>query len=705
MKGRTASRLARSMWALALALLIGQLVLVFLNRSIQTGEDVFVGGVGVVAAVGFATVGTLIASRQPENTIGWIFCTIALGFAIAFFAVQYAIRGLVTAATPLPGTTFAAWFQQWVFIVAVAPLGLTFLLFPNGRPPTRKWRPVGWILAAGATVAAIGFVLRPGPVNGLAQYGIRVDNPTGIESLGRDLAGTIIAIGGVPAFLAALASGVGLVVRFRRARGDERQQIKWLAYVALAVLTLFVSLNLFGFITSSGGEDALLGDIGFYMLVILLAIGIPGASGIAILKYRLYDLDVVVKKTVVFGLVAAFITAVYVLVVIAIPALVVGLGTDAGFSPLTLLSTVIVAIAFQPVRNRARRLADRLVYGKRASPYEVLSEFSDRLAGAYSTEDVLPRMAQILGAGTGVERAQVWLRVGGELRPAASWPAEDGAAPIGLRGDELPSFPDQHAVEVRHQGELLGALSVRAPANDPMNPAREKLVHDLAAQAGLVLRNVRLIEELRASRQRLVAAQDEERRKIERNLHDGAQQQLVALSVKFRLARSMSKKDPQKADALFEEIETETGDALETLRDLARGIYPPLLADKGLAAALTAQARKAPVPVEIDTDGVGRYPREIESAVYFCCLEALANVAKYASASHAELRLSAGDGDLCFEVEDDGVGFDPGAVAHGTGLQGMADRLDAIGGTLEVRSAPGSGTTVTGTVPVRERTR
>jgi signal transduction histidine kinase len=225
-------------------------------------------------------------------------------------------------------------------------------------------------------------------------------------------------------------------------------------------------------------------------------------------------------------------------------------------------------------------------------------------------------------------------------------------------------------------------------------------VADVASQAGLVLSNVRLIEELRASRQRLVAAQDAERRKLERNLHDGAQQQLVALAMKQGLAADLVTKDPAKASAMLTALQNETTEALENLRDLARGIYPPLLADQGLPAALASQARKATIPVEVDADGVGRYPQDAEAAVYFCCLEALQNVTKYAQASRVIVRLSVRDEELAFEVTDDGQGFDPQRTPMGSGLQNMADRLAALGGTVEVRSRRGEGTTVLGRLPV-----
>jgi signal transduction histidine kinase len=231
------------------------------------------------------------------------------------------------------------------------------------------------------------------------------------------------------------------------------------------------------------------------------------------------------------------------------------------------------------------------------------------------------------------------------------------------------------------------------------------MLSELAAQAGLVLRNVGLTAELRArledlqrSRERLVAAQDEERRRIERNLHDGAQQQLIALSVKARLAQQLAERDPGASDGLLGDIQRDADAALDDLRDLARGIYPPLLADQGLGAALGAQARKAPIPVTVDVADDTRYPQAVESAVYFCCLEALNNVAKYADASRASVRIDREDGRLRFEVTDDGRGFDAGATTQGTGLQGMADRLDALGGGFEVRSTPGSGTTISGSL-------
>jgi signal transduction histidine kinase len=359
--------------------------------------------------------------------------------------------------------------------------------------------------------------------------------------------------------------------------------------------------------------------------------------------------------------------------------------------------------------RRAGRLADRIVYGRRATPYEVLSEFSERVGETYAADDVLPRMARVVAEGVGASSARVWVERGGRLHVAASWPAEtEIPVAVPVDGPALPALPDADAAfPVEHRSELLGALAVAMPPADPIDEPKAKLVADLAAQAGLVLRNVRLtgelqarLEDLRAAQKRLVAAQDEARRRLERNIHDGAQQRLVALSVKLRLAQSMAAKDPVETGRMLEQLQAETTETLEELRDLARGIYPPLLADKGLVVALEAQARRSVVPVDVHPDGARRYPQEVEAAVYFSVLEALQNVSKYANADHAEVRLAERDGALTFEIADDGDGFEPASAGHGTGLQGIADRLAALDGSVEIRSSRGAGTVVAGSIPL-----
>jgi signal transduction histidine kinase len=317
-------------------------------------------------------------------------------------------------------------------------------------------------------------------------------------------------------------------------------------------------------------------------------------------------------------------------------------------------------------------------------------------------------MARALAGGTGALRADVWVRIGDQLVSEGRWPQDaEALSPIAATEEGAGVVTATEMREpIRHQGELLGALSIVKRPGESITPTEDKLVRDLAAQAGLVMRNVALtgqlmdhVEQLRASRQRLVHAQDEERRKLERNLHDGAQQQLVALSVKLRLAEGLVDRDSEKTKSMLADLHTETTQAIEDLRNLARGIYPPLLADKGLVAALEAQARKGSIATSVEAENVSRYPQQVEAAVYFCALEALNNVAKYSGADNAEVRLAQTNGDLTFEVSDDGAGFDSTKTSYGTGLRGMADRVEAIGGVLEIRSAPGEGTSVTGRIP------
>jgi signal transduction histidine kinase len=654
----------------------------------------------VIIVVGFAiyaAIGCLIVRRQPRNTIGWLLLLVPLIGSLTVGNGAYTDQALVRVPGSLPFGTFGAWLDRWLLVLALGAFIPIFLLFPDGRLPsrTRVWRVIGWITFVAPVVTTLAFALTPGRLTGAMTHleHLHVMNPVGIPGT-RDAMNAITQIGGLTMFATAIAGFVGLILRYRRATSEVRQQIRWLALVGGAFLLVLVGGILLN-VVFPGISDGAVGTVLFVIAFTILVVGIPVACGIAILKYRLYDLDVVIRRAVVFTVLAAFIAAVYALIVGGIGALV---GSRSN-TTLAFAAAVVVAIAFQPARELTRRFADRLVYGKRATPYEVLSEFSGRVGEAYATEDVLPRMAQILGEGTGATAATVWLRVGDELRPEASWPTHRDLATIAL---EREGFPDlgEPAVDVRDRGEILGALSVTMPAADPMTPTKERLVADLAAQAGLVLRNVRLIEELRASRQRLVAAQDEERRKLERNLHDGAQQQLVALQVQLRLAEQVLERDPEKGREIVHQVQGNAGTALEDLRELARGIYPPLLADQGLGAALEAQARKAVLEVRVQTEGIGRYPRDVESAVYFCSLEALNNIAKYAHASRASVKVAQSNGHLVFEIVDDGRGFDASATSYGTGLQGMADRLDAIGGTLEVRSTPGAGTSVIGRAPV-----
>jgi signal transduction histidine kinase len=645
-------------------------------------------------------VGFLIVSRQPSSWAGWLFLITGGPFGITALASQLVIHELKVDPGSVPLLRFWAFIGEYG-IYSVALLPLLFLLYPDGRPPSRRWRWAVVGLVGGTAVALLGFLFRPGPFNAYLGDGILYVNPLGVDAMA-EIGPVVILIGAVIALLSFLSTVIAVRQRFRRSTGEEHQQMRWIRFVASLAGLLFAGTWVIGgaFEFAGGNPDAPVFEFLFGLTAFTIFLGIPAAYLIAIFKHGLWDLDIVIKKTALFGTMALLLTGVS-LVALAI----IGNATIEA-DPLTVLALVVMGAAVWPAILLARRVANRVVYGQRATPYQVLTEFSQRVGGSYASEDVLPRMAAILRGAVGATGATVWLRVGDELRAAGiappGQPAPDAAK---LLGDALPNLPADAAIEVRHQGELLGALVATMPANDPMSPSKEQLMRDLAAQAGLVLRNVRLIEELRASRQRIVAAQDERAKQIERNIHDGVQQQLVALAVQLKLARSAVDPDPAKAVSMLDALQASAHDALEDLRDLARGIYPPLLADKGLPAALEAQARRSPVPVSVEPDGIGRHPQDVESAVYFSVLEALNNVAKYAHASTTTVRLRQADGDLTFEVSDDGRGFQPAETGYGTGLQGMADRLDAVGGRLEVISGPGRGTTILGSVPAGSRGR
>jgi signal transduction histidine kinase len=342
------------------------------------------------------------------------------------------------------------------------------------------------------------------------------------------------------------------------------------------------------------------------------------------------------------------------------------------------------------------------VYGKRATPYEVLSEFSGGMAHSVATEDILPRMARMVADGTGAAHVDVWLRVGSDIVREASWPDSDGAGPAmapDVQDEEVLIQGTDGAVAVRHQGELLGVIGVTKAQGDTFTAAESKLLEDLASQAGLVLRNVRLIEELRTSRQRLVSAQDEERRRLERNLHDGAQQRLVSIALVLRMAKTLLKAetDPQIGDRLDQASE-QLQLALQELRELARGIHPAILTKRGLGPALQSLAERSTVPATVESTLDGRLPPAVEATVYFVVSEALANVGKYSKATAVTIRIGPSDRELWFEVADDGIG---GADAsRGSGLRGLADRVAAVDGRLEIESPPGKGTRLTCWIPL-----
>ncbi len=374
---------------------------------------------------------------------------------------------------------------------------------------------------------------------------------------------------------------------------------------------------------------------------------------------------------------------------------------------LSVLATAVVALGFGPVQSRLEVVMSRLVHGGRQSPYEVLSRFSPAVTVGHGADDLPARMAEVLADGTGAKAAEVWLMVDGHLRLAATWPPSADGSP------ELEDLPGRRELSVRQAGELLGLLVVQERDDIPLTPVEERLFAGLANQAGLVLRGVRLraelvhrlaelsasAEELRVSRQRLVDAQDAERKRLERDIHDGAQQHLVALAVNLRLAHTLAARSAEQADRLVAEQGKAATVTIETITDLSRGIYPSQLVDEGLAAALRTATSRSPVPVELAANDIGRYAAGVEAAAYFCVLEALQNSAKHSSAKAIRIELRDRSGVLEVIVRDDGAGFDLGATQVGAGLANMRDRVESAGGTLTIETSSGRGTLVAARLP------
>ncbi len=420
------------------------------------------------------------------------------------------------------------------------------------------------------------------------------------------------------------------------------------------------------------------------------------------------------RLLVLVGL-GGFVVGTYVVVVLGGGALIGQ--TDSPNLALSVLATAIVALGFEPVQTRLETAATRLVHGGTPSPYDVLSRFSETVTGGYTTEELPARMAMLLGQGTGAEWAQVWLTVQDRLTLAATWPPDaaadqDPPEPLDEAGDA--TGPGRRALAVRHGGQVFGVFRLQEPVGEPLTSVEERLFTGLAAQAGLVLRLVGLraelaarhgdlvvrAAELRASRERLIETQDAERRRLERDIHDGAQQHLVALAVNLRLAETVATRSPERAAKVLAAQADAAREAIETLSQLSRGIYPRLLAEEGLVPALRAAVATSPVPVTVEADAE-RLPTAVEAALYFFAMEAVQNAAKHARAGGISVRLSRDGGERRLTVADDGAGFDAEQaeqIRTGAGLSNMRDRLDAVGGSVSLTSVPGRGTTVVATV-------
>jgi signal transduction histidine kinase len=604
-------------------------------------------------------VGALLWYRHAGGVLGALFLFTGLTTAMNGVTQAYADAGM---SHHLPGAAWSAWLFQ-------ASIGLTLSillivqLFPTGSPVGPRWR---WLVWA---TCAIGVVMVMGPALG-ATPEFRMNFPRlvhPLQLLSPQVEAVLDNFTGVALLGVFLASAASIVVRYRRSDREHRLQVKWFAAASAIAAIGFVAAFL---IIPDDPSPA------FALLTPL----IPIAAGIAILRYRLYDIDVVISKTVVFGALAAFIALAYV-------AVVVGLGTLLG-NPndptLSIAATIAIALLFTPV----------------------MAGFSRKVAGTLSVGEVLPEMAEAAGTGVGARVAQVRVRIG-EAEHAVRWPADVPA----------PAEWDR-SLEVRHQGAPVGGIDVAKEANDPLTAAEGRLLEDLAAQAGLALHNVRLTDDLAlrtrelaeqtdrltASRQRLVAARDEQRRRLEREISAGPAAELGRIRDELDRVAGMADGDPGGAAGRLETLLGRSNATLEQLRDIARGIFPPLLVDQGVGPALEAHVRKVGANTTV-TSSAGfagrRFDADVEACLYFCCLQAIQNVLRHAGNAPARVRFEVTEGAVTFEVADDGPGFDPSTTEPGMGQAIMRDRIDALDGALEVRSEPGRGTIVEGRVPLR----
>ncbi|WP_250032393.1 sensor histidine kinase [Paractinoplanes maris] len=636
--------------------------------AIGSGAGLFV-LTSLATGLMFGLTGALLTGLRPANPLGPLLVTaggaLTLEFALRVYAAREhsAVAAIGLALDPL------------FFPV---PIALLVLLFPDGRLPSRRWRPV---LAAGLLLTVVAVILnliRPGPIpDETFHYDIPWTGALPAASADR-VAGLSQIVTSLGLLLLVVAAG-NLVVRLARTTGEDRRRLIPLALAGGLAAGFLLLQPVPG-----------LHDVAVAGFVAAVAVGLPAALIVGALRYRVWDLDQVLVTTIVYGALTIGITAVYVGVVVTFGRVAGTTGSTPALLP-SVVATALVAILFAPVKERISRTARRMVLGVRATPYEALAALPRQLAQTPAPGDVLPGTARALALGLGVPAARVRAYTGAQAGEAwfPATPAPEAT-------------PDLIEVPVWHLGEVVGDVAVRSSVDRPLTPADRRLLADLAAQAGPALRGVILagrlehrLADLAASRRRIVTAEARGRRRLERDIHDGVQQHMVALAVSLGAAET----DPSALARARADLDR----CLQDLRDLARGIYPPVLATRGLVAAVKARARAAPATVEV-TAGPGldglRPGEDVELAAYFAVLEALQNAVKHAPGTAVTVRFDADDGWLRFTVADDGPGFDPAQPGDGTGLTGIADRVGAVGGTVEITAAPGAGVRVEGRLPL-----
>jgi signal transduction histidine kinase len=616
--------------------------------------------------------GMLLIFRRPRDRTARLLAVGMIGTAATFNHQSHIV---------LKDYLLGDWWSQHIVFHLASGLAYTFavVVFPDGRlVPFAATRLSRGLLRAGYVVAA--FVV--------AQF---VFDWSDVAHPGQTFFTVLFGVG-VP-----VVGCAAQTYRLRRTQDPElRQQSRLLRGALLPMLA--VALVYLGLIaTVSKSSDSWVQEAGLAVFPALFVL-IPLALVMGILRYRLWDIDVLISRTLLSVGLVAFIGAVYVVVVVVIGH-AAGPGDSAAFK---IAATAIAALAFEPVRERLQRLANRLVYGERATPYEVMADFSDRLAGVVSVDQVLPRTAEAVARGVGAmaSRVSAYLPGGGER--TVHWPA--GASPS--------SF--SRFLTVSYGEEPVGEIAVAKPPGERLSAGEDALLTSLASQAGVAFNNARLTLELQArlqeiseqaadlhaSRQRIVTAREVQRQRVVQLIQQRVETRLEAADLRLAEIERVLSDDPDEALECVDDLIEQCGHSLDALRDLARGIFPAVLAERGVMPALDAYLLQAALPLRVELDGDSdRVEPRAEATVYFCVVQALANAGTYAPGSDVRVRVTVADGQLEFSVVDDGPGVDPARLAQGADVQDMRDRVEAIGGRFDARSAPGAGTSVEGWVP------
>lgn len=690
-------RLGRSIAGCGLLLAVGGLTVVIAVGRWQSAVNTLT-PVNALIGVGFGALAWTILPKQPRNRSVWAYTiasffgglySTALAVLVLYLpeSVEATEESLIPASLDWPGAIAASTLAVGWIPAFLLPLTIGLLLFPNGRLPSLRWR---WALRFQAGTLGIGFLL-----------GLAANNPWSTRPIPTPggLLGTIAEVFINLALLSALLGIGSLVTSYRNGDSIVRHQVRWIVFGgSLLLVGELANRVIWGGI--AGSTDPVVENVINLVPLVLLI----GSFWMAVAKHRLYEIDVLISKSVTYLGLGAVITGLYVLVVLG-PLLVVGTSDDGGPGLLLpILATGAVAIVFEPVRVRMQRLTNRLVYGDRATPHEVLSQVTARLARTgpdAGTED----LARLLAEGTGADRAVVWLLSSEMLTPDGVWQRADSdvVAPVPIDGLANDEFTMSSLVV--HRDVLIGAVGIEKPKTDPVTAGDRELVADVAAGSALLLRNITLnrqledrASEVRESRRRLIAAQDAERHRLERDLHDGAQQRVVALKVKLGIAKTLA--DREGAEKVAERVSSlaeATQSAVDALRAVAHGIYPPLLEAEGLGVALRAAERTSQLPIEVTVADLERYDSSIEQTAYFCVIETLER-ARMSGAGGARVDVVARNGDLRTEIS-------VSKLATAIDLRAVVDRLDAADGTLTMKDLPGDERSIMVSLPVTQAQR